>query len=206
MAECFSSQKWCVLKQLISRIIDCKNHCIFCLQINKIKKNQKFNGETHQVDLKLVVTLCHQLSPWKSKKWVVTSVGLAADLYSPFRDSRGLLWPPPPPSVLARCPPAGLKIYTIEEGFILNRREGKGCRCFLLQFLATLLTILYQDELMKNTLNCPIFFNSSWCKSAYSSNRPGAKELARQGIEAILSPKKQRRPLPSLLYKSFFYE
>ena len=30
-------------------------------------------------------------------------------------------------------------------------------------------------------------------------NCPGAKQLARQGIEAILFPKKQRRPLPSLL-------
>ena len=27
----------------------------------------------------------------------------------------------------------------------------------------------------------------------------------RQGIKSILSPKKQRRPLPFLLYKSFFY-
>ena len=31
-----------------------------------------------------------------------------------------------------------------------------------------------------------------------------AKQLAPQGFEAILSPKKQRRPLPSLLYKSCF--
>ena len=29
-----------------------------------------------------------------------------------------------------------------------------------------------------------------------------AKKLVRQGIESILSPKQQRRPLPSLLYKS----
>ena len=42
-------------------------------------------------------------------------------------------------------------------------------------------------------------------KSSYSLNRPGEKYLARQGIESILSTKQQRRPLPSLLYKSFFY-
>ena len=30
-------------------------------------------------------------------------------------------------------------------------------------------------------------------------------KVARQAIEAILSPKKQRQPLPSLLYESFFY-
>ena len=32
------------------------------------------------------------------------------------------------------------------------------------------------------------------------------KKLARQGIESILSPKQQRRPLPSLLSLSFFYD
>ena len=31
------------------------------------------------------------------------------------------------------------------------------------------------------------------------------KPLARQGTESILSPKQQRRPLPFLLYLSFFY-
>ena len=36
-------------------------------------------------------------------------------------------------------------------------------------------------------------------------NRPSAKKLARQWILLILSPKKQRRPLPFLLYLSFFY-
>ena len=48
-------------------------------------------------------------------------------------------------------------------------------------------------------------------KSFYSSTLPGANYpilqlvlvLARQGIEAILSPKQKRRPLPALLYKSF---
>ena len=33
----------------------------------------------------------------------------------------------------------------------------------------------------------------------------GAKQLARQGIECILSSKEQRRPLLSLLYNFFFY-
>ena len=31
-------------------------------------------------------------------------------------------------------------------------------------------------------------------------------QLAWQGIESILSPQQQRRPLPSLLYKFFFYD
>ena len=42
-------------------------------------------------------------------------------------------------------------------------------------------------------------------KSAYSSIRPAVKQLARQGIDEILSLKKQRRPLSFLLYKFFFY-
>ena len=40
-----------------------------------------------------------------------------------------------------------------------------------------------------------LFFRSSWCKTA----------KARQGIEAILYPKHQRRPLTFLQYKSFFH-
>ena len=39
--------------------------------------------------------------------------------------------------------------------------------------------------------------------SSVTSNHPGAKSVVRQGIEPILFPKQQRRPLPSLLYKSF---
>ena len=49
-----------------------------------------------------------------------------------------------------------------------------------------------------------LFFKSSWCNSSYSSNPSSAKQLARQGIEYIQSPKQQRRPLPFLLYLSFF--
>ena len=41
--------------------------------------------------------------------------------------------------------------------------------------------------------------------ASISSNHLGAKSVARQGIESILFPKQQRRPQPSLLYKSFFY-
>ena len=59
-------------------------------------------------------------------------------------------------------------------------------------------------------LICTLFSNLSWCKSAYSSNLPGAIQytvatVVWQGIEAILSSKKQRRPLPSLLHESSFY-
>ena len=42
--------------------------------------------------------------------------------------------------------------------------------------------------------------------SSYSSNLPTAIFLAWQGIEHILSPKQQGRPLYFLLYLSFFYE
>ena len=58
---------------------------------------------------------------------------------------------------------------------------------------------------LKKMLICTLFFNSSWCNSAYSLNRPVAKYLARRGIEANLSPQKQRRLLPFLLHISFFY-
>ena len=45
-------------------------------------------------------------------------------------------------------------------------------------------------------------FTTNRMNSSFSSYHSGAKQLAWQGIEAILSPKRQRRPLPSLLYKS----
>ena len=42
--------------------------------------------------------------------------------------------------------------------------------------------------------------HSAKCPLLYSSNHPGAKYVVRYG-----TPKQQRRPLPSLLYKSFLY-
>ena len=42
--------------------------------------------------------------------------------------------------------------------------------------------------------------------SSNSSNLAGAKIIVGKGIEVILSSKQQRRHLPSLLYKSFFYD
>ena len=62
-----------------------------------------------------------------------------------------------------------------------------------LHFFAALLTIFQQDDL-KNRMNASL-----------SSNHPGAKLLAWQWIESILSPKQQWRPLPSLLSLSFFF-
>ena len=50
---------------------------------------------------------------------------------------------------------------------------------------------------------------SIWKKrsnSFYISKSTEAKQLARQGIEQILSPKQTRRPLPCLLILSFFYD
>ena len=90
-------------------------------------------------------------------------------------------------------------------------QEGKDFRCYLGDRLDSV--PCHQDERknrMKSSLpivmvQIILFFQSSWCKSSYSSKRPGAKQLARHGIEAILSPKQQRRSLPSLLYKSVFY-
>ena len=40
--------------------------------------------------------------------------------------------------------------------------------------------------------------------SSFSSNHPGRKYIVRQRIESISSPKQQRRPLPSILYLSFY--
>ena len=40
----------------------------------------------------------------------------------------------------------------------------------------------------------------------FLQNQLSAKELERQGIEYILSPKQPPRPLPSLVYLSFFYD
>ena len=47
---------------------------------------------------------------------------------------------------------------------------------------------------LKNRIELILFFKSSWCKTA----------IARKGIESILSQKQQRRPLPHLLYLSFY--
>ena len=58
------------------------------------------------------------------------------------------------------------KIYTEEKANVVAASWGTA----FLQFLVAL-AILHKDEL-KNRLICTLFFNSSWCKSAYSSNRP----------------------------------
>ena len=50
-----------------------------------------------------------------------------------------------------------------------------------------------------HSVKCPFFY------SAISSYHPGDKSVVQQRLESILSPKQHWRPLPSLLYKSFFY-
>ena len=53
-----------------------------------------------------------------------------------------------------------------------------------------------------------IIIHSAKCSFFYSSisaNHHVAKSVLRQGTKSILSPKEQRRPLPSFLYKFFFY-
>ena len=97
-----------------------------------------------------------------------------------------------------------ISIYSIEEG-IIYRREGNrsslllgGQNCF-----NSLPSQLFCTRTTEGQNGIILFFQSSWCKSSFSPNRPVAKQLAWQGIEAALSPKLQQRPLPSLLYKSF---
>ena len=101
-----------------------------------------------------------------------------------------------------------LAVCTIEEWYICTEEKAKVVSAFwgtdLLQFLSALAICTRMS--WRKCWFVPMFYNSSWCNSAYSSNRPVAKYLARQGIETIQPPKKQRRPLPSLLYKSFFYD
>ena len=81
-----------------------------------------------------------------------------------------------------------------------DRREGKGHTAAtwwteLIQFLSKL-AILHQYSIWRKRGIHPIlhivlvqfilFFTSSWCISSYSSNCPGAKKLARQGIKSRL--------------------
>ena len=57
-----------------------------------------------------------------------------------------------------------------------------------------------------NRLICTLFFNSSWCKSAYSSNGPSAKQLQRgKELKQCCYPRRSDDLKPSLLYKTVFY-
>ena len=76
------------------------------------------------------------------------------------------------------------RIYTEENVKVVVAAWGTE----LLQFLAAL-AILHQGEL-NNRMICTLFFNSYWCKIA---------------IAARKWSRKQRRPFPFLLCKSFFY-
>ena len=93
----------------------------------------------------------------------------------------------------------------IKEGFIHKRRlrsslmlEGQNCLNSLPYLLFHTKTICRIGSFHQDDLKNKMF-------SSYFSNRPGEKQLLQQGIEALLSPKQQQRPLPPLLYKSFFY-
>ena len=87
-------------------------------------------------------------------------------------------------------------LCSIEEGFMYTGLEGKGLCCCL-------------GDLIYSISCRAICFGPGWYEESdeffLSSYHPGAKQLALQEIEYILSPKQQWRPLPSLLYKSFFY-
>ena len=109
----------------------------------------------------------------------------------------------------------------MEEGFIHTEEKSRRC-CVedrIVSIPSRAIAILHQDDL-KNRMNI-LFFKSSLIKPSYSSNHPGAKhpilqivlvqiilffKSSWQRIEVILSPKQQQQPLPSLLYKSFFYD
>ena len=82
------------------------------------------------------------------------------------------------------------RIYTEEMAKVVAAAWGTE----LFPFLEAL-TILHQDDWKNTYIKIILFFHSSWCKSSYSSNCPGAKYLALKGMEAILFPKQQRRPL-----------
>ena len=86
-------------------------------------------------------------------------------------------------------------------------RKCKGRRCCLgdkiIHFLAALAVMLSSDYEEQDELI--LFFKLFWCNSSYSSNRPSAKLLTWRGIQQILYPKQQLRPLPFHLYLSFFY-
>ena len=59
--------------------------------------------------------------------------------------------------------------------------------------ISSFLSIWHQDEWVQISL----FFKSSWCKILVAS-------AERNGRNCV-PPRKQRRPLPFLLYKSFYY-
>ena len=74
-----------------------------------------------------------------------------------------------------------------------------------IQFLAALAVLHWAD--FEKYDEFILFFKSSWCNSSFTSNPPSGQQLRvlPQGIEYILSPKQQRRPLAFLLSLSFFY-
>ena len=124
----------------------------------------------------------------------------------------------PPVTEAADGPRHRRRIKTEEKAEVIAAVWGTD----LIPFLAAL-TILHQDDLKKEVnssyssychgaihlhivlVQFILFFISSWCNSSYSSNHPGTKQLAWQGIKSILSTKQQRRPLPSLLSLSLLH-
>ena len=97
--------------------------------------------------------------------------------------------------------------WSKEEWFIQKRKKRSslipgGQKCFN----PCHVSYLNQDDLMKKL----ICTRTSWrigCQSAYYSTRPGAKYVASAARDCRndVPPQKQRGPLPSFLYKSFFF-
>ena len=67
-----------------------------------------------------------------------------------------------------------------------------------------MLAILHLDDVEKG-INLSYFFYIFLVQFILFFKSSQLKMQVRQGIESILSPKQQRRPLPSLLSLSFFY-
>ena len=120
---------------------------------------------------------------------------------------------------------ASSTVHDIEEG--LYRRVGKGRRCCLGDVFECRTSQLKARMIWRTVFGRTsilggwwfgvvwtgrsfsfIIIHSAKCSFFYSSisaNHHVAKSVLRQGTKSILSPKEQRRPLPSFLYKFFFY-
>ena len=121
--------------------------------------------------------LCKGLDEWRRPRQVAPDWLLIFFIYRNYLNFSSVVEKSEWATVWLRGPPLG-SVSRHHGRIIYTEEKAKGQRLHpggteLLQFLAPL-AILHQDEL-KNRLICTLFFNSFWCKSTYSSNRPGAK-------------------------------
>ena len=88
-----------------------------------------------------------------------------------------------------------------------HRRQGKGRRVCLWGKICSIpcRASCFVLVVLKETVELNRFFKIDWLNSTVSSKKINAKQLARQGIKQVMPPKQTRRPLPCLLFPSFFY-